>query len=104
MPAWVAGKCNCFAGKGLTEGEERTIPDIAHKAKVRELEAWGHFRASSPVKSGWLTRVGCSPGKRPQMISRPGSASGQCGYCRLRNPQILSFGGGIPGGPAEMAA
>ena len=60
LSARVAGKCNCFAGKGLTEGEERTIPDVAHKAKVGDLEAWGHFRVSSQVKSGWLTRVGCS--------------------------------------------
>ena len=33
------------------------------------------------------------------MISRPGPASGQWGYCRLRKSQILPFAGDIPGGP-----
>ena len=39
LPARVAGKCNCIAGQGLTEGEERAIPDLARRAKVRELGA-----------------------------------------------------------------
>ena len=52
LSAWVAGKCNCIAGQGLTEGEERTIPDLSHKAKVGELEAWGQFKVSSPMKIG----------------------------------------------------
>ena len=64
LSAWVAGKCNCIAGQGLTEGEERTIPDLSHKAKVGELEAWGQFKVfgqsnRAPGQKIWLTGDGC---------------------------------------------
>ena len=36
----------------LAEGEERTSSDLEHKAKVREVEAWKHFRVFSAVTLG----------------------------------------------------
>ena len=51
-PAWVAEERNRIFGKELPESEKRVHADPAHKAKVTELEAWGQFKVSSPLKMG----------------------------------------------------
>ena len=45
--AWVAKEYNRISAQELTEGEERTFPDLAHQARVRGLDAWDHFRVFS---------------------------------------------------------
>ena len=52
LSAWVAGDCSRISGQALTEAEERNFADLVYKAKVRELEAWGQFKVSSPGKHG----------------------------------------------------
>ena len=52
LSAWVAEKCKRISGKALAESEGRAHADLAQKAKVRELEAWGQFKVSSPEKLG----------------------------------------------------
>ena len=48
LSASVAEECNRISGQGSTEGEGRTFADLAHKAKVRELDEWEHVRVISP--------------------------------------------------------
>ena len=52
LPARVAEECSRILGQGVTESEERAFSDLARMAKVRELEAWEHFRVSSPAQPG----------------------------------------------------
>ena len=44
LSAWFAGDCSRFSGRELTQSEECVRADLARKAKVGELGAWGHFR------------------------------------------------------------
>ena len=41
-----------FGTAKIAESEERTFSDLARKARVRELEEWGHFRGFSPAQTG----------------------------------------------------
>ena len=69
LSARVAEEGNQISGQELTEGAERTLSDIAKKANVKKVEAWGHFgfcRQNSQAINQrilWI-RVGRSPGRK----------------------------------------
>ena len=52
LSAWVAEQRNRLSGQELTEGDGRTFSDLAHKAKVRELEARGRSQVFSSGNLG----------------------------------------------------
>ena len=52
LSAWCAEERSRVFRRELTECEERTSLDLAKEAKAKELEEWGHFKVSSPIKPG----------------------------------------------------
>ena len=52
LSTWVAEERDRILGQELTEAEERVRADLAQKAKVRELEAWGQYKVSPPGEMG----------------------------------------------------
>ena len=57
LSARVAEEPNRVLVKELTSAGERAHAALARKAQERELEPWGQFKVSSPVKLGAQSKV-----------------------------------------------
>ena len=94
LSAWVAGARNRILIQESPEGEERTFPDLAKMAKVKELDSTaGHSTerlcgyALGPHLEGSRRRENSQGKAGGQRLSGPRSSRGQRGYCVACKPQ-----------------
>ena len=106
----LAGARNRILIQESPGGEERTFSDLAKMAKVKELDSTaGHSTerlcgyALGPHLEGSRRRENSQGKVSGQRLSGPRSSHGQCGYCGVCKPPILSIESDVSGSPGEVA-